>query len=181
MKTRKEVREYMLAPKHCEVCNSVLPIKKKNLKCCSNKCRGLLVKTKNQHLIRFCIYCKKELKRTNKAITACSPQCRADYQFSLIKNAFYSGKQVSEHSARKILLSEHKECSICLLSEWQNSKIVLELDHIDGNCTNNVISNLRLLCPNCHSQTITSKGANKGNKNREIKHTYKNYKIYKEK
>lgn len=34
---------------------------------------------------------------------------------------------------------------------------------MDGNHENNNLSNLKLLCPNCHSLTKTYKGANKGN------------------
>ena len=52
------------------------------------------------------------------------------------------------------------ECSECLLSEWRCKPISLELDHIDGNNKNNDLSNLRLLCPNCHSQTETFRGRN---------------------
>jgi hypothetical protein len=33
--------------------------------------------------------------------------------------------------------------------------LVLQLDHIDGDRSNNTIDNLRLLCPNCHTQTPT--------------------------
>ena len=39
---------------------------------------------------------------------------------------------------------------------WMNKKLVLELDHKDGNRTNDAITNLRFLCPNCHSQEPTS-------------------------
>lgn len=53
------------------------------------------------------------------------------------------------------------ECSICKISEWQGSHIVLQLDHIDGNSKNHLKDNLRLLCPNCHSQTSTYAGKNK--------------------
>lgn len=52
-------------------------------------------------------------------------------------------------------------CSSCNQTEWLGSPIPLELDHIDGNHFNNCLSNLRLLCPNCHSFTPTYRGRNK--------------------
>jgi 5-methylcytosine-specific restriction endonuclease McrA len=53
-----------------------------------------------------------------------------------------------------------EECSECKLPPlWNGKKLTLQLDHIDGDKTNNAQSNLRLLCPNCHAQTHTfSKG-----------------------
>ena len=52
------------------------------------------------------------------------------------------------------------ECSECGLKPiWNKKKLTIQLDHIDGDRTNNSLLNLRLLCPNCHSQTPTfSKG-----------------------
>jgi 5-methylcytosine-specific restriction endonuclease McrA len=52
-------------------------------------------------------------------------------------------------------------CANCRLSEWMGGSIPLELDHIDGQSNNNVLSNLRLLCPNCHALTPTYRGKNK--------------------
>jgi hypothetical protein len=50
-------------------------------------------------------------------------------------------------------------CGECGLGkEWNNKPITLELDHIDGDSINNILSNLRWLCPNCHSQTDTFRG-----------------------
>ena len=58
-------------------------------------------------------------------------------------------------------LLEYK-CVWCNIENmWNDKSIVLELDHIDGNNQNNNLSNLRILCPNCHSQTDTFRGRNK--------------------
>lgn len=64
----------------------------------------------------------------------------------------------------KFKLLEYK-CSECNICEWNGKFISLQLDHIDGNNKNHLFENLRLLCPNCHSQTDTYAGKNiKGRK-----------------
>ena len=47
-------------------------------------------------------------------------------------------------------------CSVTNM--WNGEKISLHLDHINGNRSDCRIKNLRLLCPNCHSQTETYAG-----------------------
>jgi len=46
----------------------------------------------------------------------------------------------------------HK-CENCLLTEWQNYPIILEVHHKNGDKTNNNFDNLQLLCCNCHALT----------------------------
>jgi len=53
-------------------------------------------------------------------------------------------------------------CEGCLLEAWQGRPIPLELDHANGDRTDNRLLNLRLLCPNCHAQTSTYRGKNIG-------------------
>jgi hypothetical protein len=55
------------------------------------------------------------------------------------------------------------QCSCCKINKWNCNTIVLEIDHIDGNPYNDRPSNLRFICPNCHSQTSTYKARNWGN------------------
>lgn len=52
-------------------------------------------------------------------------------------------------------------CSECGLSEWRGSRLALVLDHINGEPRDHRLENLRLLCPNCNSQTPTFAGRNK--------------------
>lgn len=56
------------------------------------------------------------------------------------------------------------KCAICGICEWNNKTVYLELDHIYGNRVNHYLYNLRLLCPNCHSQTDTYRSKNKNKK-----------------
>ena len=44
----------------------------------------------------------------------------------------------------------------------------LQVHHIDGNGFNNELSNLQLLCPNCHSQTDTYAGRNINNGKQKV-------------
>ena len=57
--------------------------------------------------------------------------------------------------------SVNYSCSKCSISSWLEESITLEIDHIDGDNTNHALTNLRYLCPNCHSQTPTWRGRNK--------------------
>ena len=56
-----------------------------------------------------------------------------------------------------------KVCVLCGLGpEWKGKPLKLHPDHINGDRTDNQFRNFRLLCPNCHSQTETYCGRNKG-------------------
>lgn len=60
-----------------------------------------------------------------------------------------------------ILNEQSGKCSCCKITKFWNGKpLIFELDHIDGDNKNNKRKNLRLICPNCHSQTKTWRGRN---------------------
>ena len=52
--------------------------------------------------------------------------------------------------------------SFCIVRQHRmaGGSIPLELDHVDGDRTNNLLCNLRLVCPNCHALTPTYRGRN---------------------
>ena len=46
-------------------------------------------------------------------------------------------------------------CDFCGLTEWRGKPISIQVDHINGVRDDHRVENLRMLCPNCHSQTPT--------------------------
>jgi 5-methylcytosine-specific restriction endonuclease McrA len=67
------------------------------------------------------------------------------------------------------------ECFECGLTEWRGRPLSLELDHVNGTKLDTRLENLRLLCPNCHSQTETYAGRNKrssGHRLRDLRGCY---------
>lgn len=75
-----------------------------------------------------------------------------------------SSNYQSHKLAQRLIKEGVKEyrCERCKRTEWENVPIPLELHHINGNRTDNRISNLQLLCSNCHALTDNYRGRNIG-------------------
>jgi hypothetical protein len=75
----------------------------------------------------------------------------------LVENSSYGSYKLKQKLLSKNILEN--KCSICDNSgEWCGKELSLQLDHINGINNDNRLENIRLLCPNCHSQTETFSG-----------------------
>jgi HNH endonuclease len=113
-----------------------------------------------------CANCEKEcVWRHQGSNKFCSQPCSAKYKTTDHKRKFFSGLlgRIERSTARKYLAEARGyKCEVCDLSDWQGKPITLHVDHINGDPSNDHPENLRLICPNCHSQTEFLGGANKG-------------------
>ena len=117
----------------------------------------------------ICLNCQEEKEVNNNNKYSCLPKfcsikCQQEHRRKeRIRLWLDEGVVPDQRQIKKYLVEKfNNTCYTCGITEWNNKPIVLDLEHIDGNSENNNIENLCLLCPNCHSQTDTFKGANKG-------------------
>ena len=169
------VAAYYKEPKKCKQCQEVIVFESRYNDYCNHSCA-----TKHSNLLRgkqsreevlphACNFCG--CITTN--LLFCSSKCVNEAKHKIFIEAWLSGEQnvstchglqVSSH-VKKWLRSQYgdkcQECGWCKRN-IVTGRVPLQLDHKDGNSQNNDPSNLRLLCPNCHSLTPTFGGLNRG-------------------
>jgi predicted nucleic acid-binding Zn ribbon protein len=126
----------------CEVCSAELP--PRNRRFCSHECQRVLLQRQ-----RIEMFQKDLINPVHTVETGRVPRW-----------------------IRAWWVQEYGElCAICGWSARhpRTGKVPLEWDHIDGDCSNNRHSNLRLLCPNCHSLTENHGVLNYGKSRRRRK------------
>jgi 5-methylcytosine-specific restriction endonuclease McrA len=78
----------------------------------------------------------------------------------LTKNSRFQSYKLKNRLFREGIKSKKcEECGWAVISP--DGRLPLELDHINGDSTDNRLENLRILCPNCHSLKPTHRGLNK--------------------
>lgn len=84
---------------------------------------------------------------------------RTPFDVVFVQNSDYTNNRIN---LKKWLLEDgvlDNKCALCGLGpEWNGAPLVLQLDHINGVSNDHRVENLRILCPNCHTQTDTYAG-----------------------
>jgi len=175
------IKRYNENPKLCKQCGTPIPYDKKQWNTfCNTSCAGIYnnfhgkIGNKTNPNIRRCTSCNKKITSIDTTLTLCFKCGKEDRilkQVKEIEERMLSQFEVKLRGAEIKLYLIHTrgyQCEKCHITEWNNSYIQLAGHHIDGNYLHNHPSNLKLLCPNCHSQTDTYCSKNRPKNKRKL-------------
>ncbi len=173
-------KEMTRGVKSCPCCG--IEVKNSANTYCSNSCAAKINNTKRRQSLHHpknseqfnpdmrCLCCDVTLVKSQRHY--CSASCQQRHKQDTFISEWLSGKEIATKKGcsvpsriRRYLLDKHEHrCAKCGWGEINpvTGKTPLEVEHIDGDSSNNSPENLILLCPNCHSLTPTYKALNKG-------------------
>lgn len=171
MENRK--KEYNHSPRLCKECGIEIKYEKRTNIYCGSSCAALRNNRARGRNDIVCEYCGN-LFWSKWGGRFCSRRCNNEHNHREKEKRAENGEILSWRILKTIHIRRGRKCSICNLEMWNGIPITLELDHIDGNSENNTLKNTRIICPNCHSQTPTFKGKNRGNGRFKRQQRYRN-------
>jgi len=160
---------------YCRECNKKISERGKNinnqLSFCNRSCSATFFNKQRRKIQRTlygnCIFCKNPfpIHSSYRKQRYCSAACHSHNTKHQTFERIEKGEILSHKQFRDYLIFKHD--AKCMECGWnkinpKTKKCPIQLEHIDGNYENNTLSNLKLLCPNCHSLTITFGSLNRG-------------------
>lgn len=179
-----EREKYEINPKPCmrNDCAGTIPFKERlRQNFCSSSCSAIVNNTgrilsdykKSRKKSRFCRKCDNIVNKKNSVYcsVACYEQEKLDNKQIRIDDWKKGLDGTKKHGELAQFVKDYlreqadHKCSECGWSRVHpvTGRVPLQIDHIDGNFTNNIPSNLRVLCGSCHSLTPNYGSLNTGN------------------
>ena len=169
---------------YCLQCGKeILGVDRFRKKFCNSSCAAKYTKNRKKPQ-KHCLLCGNPISHRQKF---CSLKCQNNYIYKKYIETWLSGTEngltgkyeISSHVRRYLLEYNNYTCQTpgCGCN-WKNpytGKSILQIHHIDGDCTNNKFENLQLLCPNCHTMT-----ENYGSRNKNSTRIDRRTKYYRE-
>lgn len=186
----RNLRQYESNPKKCKTCNAIIVYEKRENIYCDNSCAAQVrnklprktrgpMRTSSRIRLTNCLECNKSLLKSPNS-KYCSKECDKINKRKQHAQTFSEGKLNNAQALRKHMLANNENKCMDPECVWDQEKrpVSLEVDHIDGNPENNLPSNLRLLCRNCHSLTSTYGVKNLGHGRTKRRQRYQESKKY---
>ncbi len=175
-------KEYCENPKLCKECERAIEYNKRSNDFCSQSCGAVFSNRKrnSKYNSRFwkengesksAITRRKILEKygldtvpflcincgiKNAKVVFCSTECAKEYKRKYREIIIENNGMVSKDSLREYLMKKYdSKCSVCGwgMENPTSNTVCLDMHHIDGDYKNSRLSNVELLCPNCHSLT----------------------------
>ena len=141
-------------------------INKTGLFFCNKYCRDQAIKHNkllfhNTKIIQCC-KCGDDVEVDARASKIKCEKCRAikiKRKITDYHKVIRGEETTTSYTALRLFLIKEgikkNKCEECGTSKWQGKPLCIQLHHIDGNRKNNLLENLKMVCPNCHYQTKT--------------------------
>lgn len=167
----------------CEQCATEFNTKDNRKRFCGRSCSATFNNTgRRRHGIapNLCLLCGEKCRRGGPKTQYCSTAHRQQHEVELWLAGELSGNWKYTYAAYVKRYLEERSGLVCEMEgcneqrKKSNGSHILQVDHIDGNWSNNRPENVRLICPSCHSLTDTWGAGNMGN-GRKWRATYSQY------
>ena len=168
------LKEKNIKPKkYCLYCGKEIIGGDRRKKFCDHSCAASY---NNKNVVRNgikkskeCLYCGGKLKKGQKKF--CCNEHRTMYgnkkyieRWKMGEENGLSGKYGIITAVRNYIFEKNnnkcEHCGNSFINPY-TGKSVLQIHHLDGDCTNNKEENLQLLCPTCHAMTENFGSRNK--------------------
>ncbi|ASV44380.1 hypothetical protein PBI_SCTP2_365 [Salicola phage SCTP-2] len=161
---------YKTSPNKCTNCRKNLIYKKRYNKFCNRYC--WIIYNARYNCGKNCLNCSKRFTSKSSNSKYCSIECSAEKRYKDTINKWLNGElkghtgkalQIKQFVRKYLYQIRGTKCSECGWDEKhpRDNRPLTQFHHIDGDASNTTPSNLKILCPNCHSKTDSYLSRNK--------------------